>query len=92
MTEAEQEVRMVKPQLMRDRYWALPGTGQAISCTPRASTIWFSSVCSTQLPLISIRVGKHRLEVGTAEPLVFRLPKILHCKLCLQLAINLPKV
>lgn len=50
---------------------------------------FISSVCNTQFPVL---VHKHRLEVRMAEPVLFRLTKILCCKLCLQLAINLPKV
>lgn len=69
-----------------------PGTGQAVSCSTGVSAVWFPSVCSPQLLAFSARAHKHRLEVGTAELMPFRLPKILHCKLFLQLAINLPKV
>ena len=45
-----------------------------------------------QHSITSAWVHKHRLEVAMAEPVLLRPPKILHCKLCLQLAINLPKV
>lgn len=96
--EAKEEIRVAKPRLKQGQEgrvawcWESPGTRQEISCSLRASTAWVSSGYSTQLPVTSARVHKHRREVGMAEPVLFRLPTILHCKLCLQLAINLPKI